>query len=263
MPTPEEPLMDDIATPAGRGWRRIERFAYVDRPYEDVWGWLAGHLSTIGAPLPGGGHTVELRIRPGGVELSRPIRLRVGGLVAGEDRARAALDWADASRPHLFPQLEATLEVVPVPNDCRAFTQLGVLARYRPPFGALGALGDRLFGGEVTDAALTTFLDEIAAAVAKHTSAPPPAEAQPPDESTGLRRILLTVDGLAVRPGGAVESHRVLAAVPGVVKVDVDPVAGLAAVDHDPATCSPAELTAALESADFEDAFHAGGAVPR
>jgi len=234
---------------------------YVDRSYEDVWGWLAGHLSTIGAPLPGGGHSVELRIRPGGVEVSRLIRLRVGGLVAGEHRARAALDWADASRPHLFPQLEATLEVAPVPNDSRPFTQLGVLARYRPPFGALGALGDRLIGGEVTDAALTTFLDELADAVAKHTAAPTPSVSQPLDESTGLRRILLTVDGLAVRAGGAVEAHRALAAVPGVVKVDVDPFTGLAAVDHDPAAWSPADLAAALESADFEDAFHAGGAV--
>jgi hypothetical protein len=264
--------MHDSATATGRGWRRIERYAYVDRPYEDVWGWLAGHLSTLGVPLAGDGHLVELRIRPGGREVSRPVRLRVGGLVAGEDRARAALNWADASRPHLFPRLDATLEVVPVPNTRRPRTQLGVLARYRPPFGVLGALGDRLVGAEITDAALTTFLDELAAAVTEHTVATSkPADAAPdaPRAGTPVRRIFLTIDGLGVRPGGAVGVCVALADVPGVVSVDLDPFAGLATVDHDAAICGPAELAAALDaavdasvgSADLEHTFHAGGAV--
>jgi copper chaperone CopZ len=265
--------MHDSATATGRSWRRIERYAYVDRPYEDVWGWLAGHLSTLGVPLPGDGHQVELRIRPGGREVSRPVRLHVGGLVAGEDRARAALKWADASRPHLFPKLDATLEVVPVPNSGRPCTQLGVLARYRPPFGLLGALGDRLVGAEITDAALTTFLDELAGAVTEHTlAAVPDPTGESPDaagDDTQLRRIRITVDGLGVRRGGAVEVCQALAELPGVVSVDVDPFAGLATVDHDPAVCSSADLAAALDaaadpgvdSADLEHTFHAGGAV--
>ena len=247
--------MPTTTTPTGRGWRHIERYAYVERPYEDVWAWLAGHLSALGDPLPGGGHAVELRIRPGGVEVSRPVRLHVGGLVAGEERARAALGWADATRPHLFPQLEATFEIAPVPNDAVPFTQLGVLARYRPPFGALGAVGDRLVGAEVTDAALTTFLDELADAVANHTVAPSPSPSPSPHPEAeprrggrdGVQRIHLTVDGLAVRRGGAVGACDTLAAIPGVVHVSLDPWTGLVAVDHDPARCSVAQLTAALD----------------
>lgn len=245
--------MTDTLTSTTRGWRHLERYVYVERPYEDVWGWLAGHLSECGAPLPGGGHAVELHIRPGGVEVSRPVRLHVGGLIAGADRARAALGWADATRPHLFPHLEAVLEIAPVPNDARPFTQLGILARYRPPFGPLGAIGDRLVGAEVTDAALTTFLDELAGAIADHTVPPSlqrESERRGDDsggEDLGIRRIFLTVDGLAVRQGGAVGVCRALLTAPGVAHVSLDPWSGLVAVDHDPARCSGGRLMALLE----------------
>ena len=245
--------MSQTAATSRRGWRAIERYTYVRRPYQDVWVWLGGHLSTLGAPLPDGGHSVELRIRPGGKEVSRPVRLHVGGFVAGADRARAALSWADAARPHLFPQLEAMLEIAPVPNDSEAFTQLGVVARYRPPFGPLGAIGDRVVGAEVTDAALTAFLDELADMVTDHTvspSLPPEAETQTPQplsDAAGIRRVLLTVDGLAVRRGGALGVWEALSAVPGVVHVSLDPWSGLVAVDHDPAACTPDQCMTALE----------------
>jgi hypothetical protein len=247
--------MNETATPTSRGWRTIERYAYVGRAYEDVWGWLAGHLSTLGAPLPDGGHVVELQIRPAGREYGRPVRFHVGGLVAGEDRARAALGWADATRPHLFPQLEAVLEVVPVSNNSLPYTQLGVLARYRPPFGALGAIGDRIAGAEVTDASLTTFLDELAMAVADGTTLPSMAleeeneEQQPKveDDSSGIQRVFLTVNGLATRPGGAVRLCERLMAVPGVVNVGIDPWVGLVEVDHDPTLCISDDLMAVLE----------------
>ena len=250
--------MNQITTPTTRGWRTIERYAYVERAYEDVWGWLAGHLSTLGVPLPDGSHIVELRVRPGGMEYSRPVRLHVGGLVAADERARAALSWADATSPRLFPQLEALLEVAPVPNDSVPFTQLGVLARYRPPFGALGAIGDRIMGADVTDASLTTFLDELAGAVAAGTT--PPSMAQTGDEeedrsrpaverAASIQRIFLTVDGLAARTGGAVRLGERLMAVPGVVHVGLDPWVGLVEVDHDPTICISEELMAAIEEA--------------
>jgi hypothetical protein len=61
--------------------RHMDRYSYVERPYECVASWLADHLSPLGDPLPGGGRSVELRIRPGGLEVNRPVRLRVSGLV--------------------------------------------------------------------------------------------------------------------------------------------------------------------------------------
>ena len=245
--------MDAVATSADRGWRHIERYAYVERPYEEVWVWLAGHLSALGDPLPGGDRSVELRIRPAGREISRPVRIHVGGLVCGEDRARATLAWVDAAHPVLFPHLEAMLEVAPVPHDALPFTQLGILARYRPPLGPLGAIGDRLVGADVTDAGLTLFLEELADAVADHLV--PPSLQPEPDrpgfapsyDNPDIRRVLLPADGLAVQRGGAVGLGDALALTPGIVHVSVNPVAGVVAVDHDPERCTSAQVIAALE----------------
>ena len=246
--------MSETLQATGRGWRHIERYVYVERPYDDVWPYLAGHLSRLGEPLPDGGRAVELRIRPAGREVSRPVRLHVGGFVCGDDRTRASLEWADAAHPRVFPQLEASLEIVPVPHDGAAFTELGVVARYRPPLGPLGAIGDRLVGAEVVDASITEFLDDLADGVVESVAAPLPAPgaeaadggADRPEDTPGIRRLLFPVDGLAVRPGGAAGACAALVAVPGVVHVSLDPGIGLAAVDHDPARCGPDQLTAAL-----------------
>jgi len=244
--------MTGTATSTTRGWRTIERYAYVERAYDDVWPWLAGHLSTIGDPLPDGGRALSVHIRPGGKEISRPVRLRVGGLVCADGHAVAALDWADAEHPRMFPTLAATLEIVPVPNRRRDVTQVGVRARYRPPFGPIGAVGDRMLGVGVVDVTLTNFLEDLVDAVAD-TVAPSPRPRPGPDTAAepeapdgDVERLFLTVDGLAVRPGGGVGVGRALRALPGVVGVAVDPFTGLVAVDHDPARCGAADMTAAL-----------------
>ena len=245
--------MSDVATRSARGWREIHRYAYLQRPYEDVRSWLAAQLGTIGAPLPDGGRSIQLRIRPGGVELSRPVRLRLAGPVDGHTGARQALGWVDAAYPRLFPELDGVVELAVVPNRKRAFTQVGVVARYRPPFGALGAVADRLAGAEVADAALTAFLEELVGA-AESDLAPPDllpdadgeSEASQPEEGGG-RRVFLVIDALAVRSGGAVGASACLLAIPGVIAVSVDPWSGLAAVDYEPGRCSPGQLVDALQ----------------
>lgn len=244
--------MNETSTSSSRGWRNIERYVYVERPYEDTWMWMAGHLSTIGEPLPGGDRSLELRIRPAGTEIVRPVRLHVAGLVCGENRARAGLGWTDAIHPHLFPQLEGTLEIAAVPHDGVPFTQIGIQARYRPPLGPLGAIGDRVVGVEITDAALAAWLDELADAVEGQVVAPslrpepvpPPA---PPAEDPAVRRVLLPVDGLAVRRDGATGACDVLRALPGVIHVSLNPFSGLVAVDVEPDVGHTDQLLAALD----------------
>jgi hypothetical protein len=249
--------MPSTVTSTTGGWRHIVRYAYIERPYDDVWGWLAGHLSTLGQPLPGGGRSVELHIRPAGVEISRPVHFHVSGLVCGNERATAAIGWVDAARPRLFPEFSAVLEVAPVRSDGAPFTQLGIIARYRPPFGPVGALGDRLIGADLTDEALNTLLDELARAAEGDIDPPAPAESpdQPDAEhhkldDPGLRRLVLQVDGLAVRPGGAVGVAEALADVPGVVNVSLNPPAGLVSLDHDPAVSRLHEMLAVLDAPD-------------
>jgi hypothetical protein len=241
--------MTDIATAAARGWRHIERYTYVERPFDAVWCWLAGHLSTLGLPLDGGGRSVELRIRPAGREISRPVRLHVSGLVCDGQLATTAIGWADATHPRLFPELSAVLEVRPVGNDEALFSQIGILAQYRPPLGRLGAVGDRLVGADVTDVALTTFLDELARAAEQGVEplAPATAEGHRGPDGPTLRRVFLTVDGLATRPGGGAGTCRALEAIPGVVRVSLNPLAGLFIVDHDPATCGPDHMQEVLD----------------
>jgi hypothetical protein len=243
--------MPKTTTSSTRGWRILERYAYVPRSYEDTWVWLATHLSTLGDPLPGGGRSIELHIRPGGREISRPVRLQVGGLVCADGSARAALAWADAAHPRLFPKLTAVLEIVPLPNEARPFTQIGVQARYQPPLGPVGTVGDHLVGGEVADAVITNFLDELVDAVMNAVPVPSRPEDRVVDlgesDNPSLRRLFLTVDGLAVRPGGAAGVHDTLLSLPGVVRADIDPWTGLIAVGHDPTRCGLEELTDALE----------------
>jgi hypothetical protein len=244
--------MAETETSTERGWRTIERYTYVERSYEDAWTWMASHLSTLGEALPAGDRAVELRIRPAGAEIARPVRLHVSGLVCGEDRARAGLEWTDAAHPHLFPQLEGTFELAPVPHDGTPFAQIGIVARYRPPLGPLGAIADRLVGAEVIDASLTAWLDELARAVEDGVAAPSleSIPVQPPSliaANPAVRRVLLSVDGLTVRRGGAVGTVAALKARPGVLHVSLNPFSGLVAVDHDPDVCPSEELTDVLD----------------
>jgi hypothetical protein len=242
--------MSDTTIPKDRSWRGIERYAFVPRAYDEVWPWLAGHLSTMGDPLPGGGRSVELHISPAGRDVSRSVRLAVGGLVCRDGAACASLQWADASHPRLFPKLTAVLELRPLPNDRRPFTQIGVQARYRPPLGPVGLIGDHLVGADIADVAITNFLDDLVGSVTDGLPAEPEPEPVVVDLAGGdpeLRRHFLTLDGLGIRGGGAVGVYEALSSLPGVVHVSVDPWTGLVAVDHDPHRCGLAEMVAVLE----------------
>jgi hypothetical protein len=243
--------MSDMSTPKSRRWRSIERYTYIPRSYDEVWPWLAGHLTTLGDPMPGGGRSVDLHIRPAGKDVSRPARLGVGGLVCRDGVARASLHWADAAHPRLFPKLTAVLEVRPLPNDVRVFTQIGVQARYQPPLGRVGMVGDHLVGAEIADVAVTNFLEYLVRAVSD--GLPPASEPERAvvdlagSDDSDLRRHFLTLDGLAVRGGGAAGVYDALVSLPGVFRASVDPWSGLVAVDHDPTRCTLAEMAAVLE----------------
>jgi hypothetical protein len=60
--------------------------------------------------------------------------------------------------------------------------------------------------------------------------------------------VFLPVDGLACRSGGAVTTRRLLSSLPGVSAVELDPIAGIAAVDYDPERNTPEDLQNLLEA---------------
>lgn len=133
-----------------RTWRDIRHCAYVDRPFAEVCRLLAEEPARVLGDSGDGGVVREqragLHVRRAGVDVSRDVRILRGDLLLDEDAARLPLRWEDAERPNLFPVLEATLELVPVPAGRRPTTQVGLAGRYRPPFGRLGAVADTLAG---------------------------------------------------------------------------------------------------------------------
>jgi hypothetical protein len=53
---------------------------------------------------------------------------------------------------------------------------------------------------------------------------------------------------LACRSGGAVTTRRLLSSLAGVSVVELDPIAGIAAVDYDPERNTPEDLRNLLEA---------------
>lgn len=239
---------------ADPGWRQIHRYAYIKRPYEDVWTVIAAdHTLTVpgGVRCDGTGR-LDLRVRLAGVEVTRPVTVRVGGLVVKDERSRLALSWWDKGHRNLFPVLEAVLELAPADfRGCR-ITQIGLVGRYRPPFGVFGSAVDRVAGFEIVAESVMKFVQDFTQRIEAGVPAvPAPAAGEGPDDhdQTALRhRVFLPVDGLACRSGGAVTTRRLLSSLPGVSAVELDPIAGIAAVDYDPERNTPEDLQNLLEA---------------
>jgi hypothetical protein len=240
-----------------RGWRTIRHFAYVDRPFQDVRRAVTAAPDELvtGSAGPDAEHPEpqgELHVRRAGVDFVRDIRMVLGEAQVGVHSARLPIRWEDATRPGLFPILDATLEVAPVRAGRRAMTQLGLFGRYRPPFGRLGALADNLAGNAIVVESVDRFLDRLVDRF--HGTIP----ARDPDGDTeggttvhempGRRRIVLPVDALHHSPGGAAGLAIRLLSEPGVLDASVNPRTGLAVVDYEAAACDLGRLVEILEA---------------
>jgi hypothetical protein len=248
-------LNDDSSPVASRdGWRTIRHFAYVDRPFRDVRRAIAAAPQRIlaGVPQAGGAApepTAELRVRRAGFDIGRDVRMVLGDIDVGIHSARLPLRWEDATRPALFPILDATVEVAPVNAGHRPMTQLGLLGSYRPPFGRFGALADNLAGHGIVVESVERFLDDLVDRVQAITAVPAVPDDEDPaggdDGATAVatrRRIVMPVDGLDHRSGGAAGLMLQLLGVPGVLYATVNPVSRLAVVEYDGAACRVADL---------------------
>jgi hypothetical protein len=249
------------ATPAPREeerWREIHHYAYVERSFDDVWPLLAIEPNAVlsdGSPVPVGCGTSDLHAQLGGIDVARTVAMHFSGLVHDDARAGLAVHWEAAHHPWMFPVLEATLELSPVPSGRRHLTQVGLVGRYRPPLGVLGDMADRIGGSGVAVESIRHFVEDLARRLATMVAPEPPgpAEEEPtPDvtrepEGPERKKILLIVEPLASRPGGAVGIARRLAARPGVVRVDIDPETTLAEIHYDPARCHPGDFVDDLE----------------
>lgn len=77
----------------------MRHYAYVDRPYDACWTKLAqAPHAVLGAPNAAAQGTAAsaLTAKRGGVEVSRTVTIRFGGIVCEEEMARMALRWQDS-----------------------------------------------------------------------------------------------------------------------------------------------------------------------
>jgi hypothetical protein len=248
-----------IPSDAHRGRRRtVSQFAYVDRAFRDVRRHVASAPTRIlgdGPPEASGGPdepTAGLHVRRAGLDLVRDVRMVLGDLEVGVQSARLPLRWEDAAHPDLFPILDATFELSPV-SAGHPMTQLGLFGQYQPPFGRFGSLADTLAGRRIVLESVERFLDELARRLERELPATEPDAARPDSRPTqGWRRVILPVDGLNRRPGGAAGVQLHLEAIPGVSAVSINPGTGLAVIDYDQRSCSVHDLQKALDDASEE-----------
>jgi len=92
--------------------------------------------------------------------LDRRVELDLGAPVQTPGRTWLPLTWRAVSKPGLFPHLEGELEVAPLG---RQVTQVGLSARYKPPFGLIGESLDRALMHRVAEATIRDFVERVAA----------------------------------------------------------------------------------------------------
>jgi hypothetical protein len=97
-----------------------------------------------------------------GFNIGREVLVEVG---QPQDKGYAVfipLKWRAASQEDLFPSMHAELEVTAL-SDRPPWTQIGILGRYRPPFGVFGAIGDAMLGHRLAEATVRHFIIDLAA----------------------------------------------------------------------------------------------------
>ncbi len=88
------------------------------------------------------------------------VELELGQPVHTQARTWLPLSWRATGARGLFPALEGELEVAALGKE---LTQVGLSARYKPPFGLLGESLDRVLLHRVAEATVRDFVQRIAA----------------------------------------------------------------------------------------------------
>jgi len=110
------------------------------------------------------GHTVmtEVGFDVGTTRVAQQVTIELGDAVETPSRTWLPLTWRPASGSSLFPSLEGELEAAPLGKE---LTQIGLSARYKPPFGIVGSTLDRMFLHRVAEATVQDFVKRVGDAV--------------------------------------------------------------------------------------------------
>lgn len=151
--------------------REVRSFDYVNHPYETVRDVLRAdpedvfRAATRAAASRARSVASELHVDIGGLAVSAPINLSIGGI---EETARGArsgpvtripVAWEGAQHPGLFPLMSAELSIYPL---TATETQLDFQGRYEPPLGAVGNAIDAVVGHRIAEASVHRFVRDVA-----------------------------------------------------------------------------------------------------
>lgn len=106
-------------------------------------------LGEVGFPVSG--HQVGKKVE---IELGQPVRT--------PGRTWLPITWRATGPKGLFPSLEGELEVAALGPS---LSQLGLSARYKPPFGLVGESLDRILLHRVAEATIRDFVERVGAAL--------------------------------------------------------------------------------------------------
>jgi hypothetical protein len=110
------------------------------------------------------GHTVlaEVGFPVAGRRVGKQVEIELGDPVETPSRTWLPLWWKATGAGSFFPSLEGELEAAPLG---KSLTQIGLSARYKPPFGIVGTTLDRMVLHRIAEATVQDFLQRVAVAV--------------------------------------------------------------------------------------------------
>lgn len=151
--------------------RSIRCYDYVNHPYEKVRDALHGdpvalfHRATRAAASRAGDVASALHVQIAGLDISTEIAIAVPGIVdepgtvTSPETTRLQLQWEAASKPRLFPFMQAELSAYRL---TAGETQLDFSGHYDPPMGAVGGAVDAVVAHRLAEASVHRFLGDLA-----------------------------------------------------------------------------------------------------
>ena len=97
-----------------------------------------------------------------GLQVGKQVEIEMGPPVRTPGRTWLPVTWRATGPRGIFPTLEGELEVAALGPQ---LTQLGLSARYKPPFGVLGDSLDRALLHRVAEATVRAFVERVAVAL--------------------------------------------------------------------------------------------------
>ena len=97
-----------------------------------------------------------------GRRVGKRVELEMGAPVRTPGRTWLPVTWRATGPYGIFPTLEGELEVAALGDH---LTQLGLSARYKPPFGLVGESLDRALLHRVAEATIRDFVERVGAAL--------------------------------------------------------------------------------------------------